>query len=416
MPASLISQVSTYGPRVLDAVFSSAPIWVPLLFIFVWWDLWLRYKRRHFIKEQGSVLLEVKVPRELPKSPQAIEIFLTSLYNVFAGHLIKVYWEGAVRPWFSLEIVSIGGSVHFFIWGPKNYKSRIETQLYAQFSNIEVHEVSDYALGVHHDPERLTFGWMGQLTLTKADAYPIKTYIDYGLNEDPDEEYKHDPLVPLLEYMGSLKSGEQAWVQILIQGHAKEGLRLGRLFPKPNWESGITKEIKEYIKKNAPQKEEAAREATVRDLTKTQMEVITAIERNKGKTPFDTMIRTGYFATKEAFNPVNIGGLLGNIIGHFSSPTSNGFRPAFSIASNLEYPWQNFKGKEKERREKLLLEAYKRRSFFNPPFKNFHGRAFVLTTEELATLWHFPSSQVATTPTLSRIPSKKAEAPSNLPV
>ena len=35
--------------------------------------------------------------------------------------------------------------------------------------------------------------------------------------------------------------------------------------------------------------------------------------------------------------------------------------------------------------------------------------------EELATLYHLPGA-VATTPTLTRIPSKKSEAPANLPV
>ena len=40
---------------------------------------------------------------------------------------------------------------------------------------------------------------------------------------------------------------------------------------------------------------------------------------------------------------------------------------------------------------------------------------FVLTTEELASLYHFPSS-TAETPTLPRTDSKKAEAPANLPL
>ncbi len=38
-----------------------------------------------------------------------------------------------------------------------------------------------------------------------------------------------------------------------------------------------------------------------------------------------------------------------------------------------------------------------------------------MTVEELATIFHFPG-KVATTPTLGRIPSKRAEPPSNLPI
>ena len=64
-----------------------------------------------------------------------------------------------------------------------------------------------------------------------------------------------------------------------------------------------------------------------------------------------------------------------------------------------------------------LLHAYKLRSFFELPYKNFGGlKPFILTTEELATIFHFPSGIVSQTPTLTRVPSKKSEAPSNLPI
>jgi hypothetical protein len=39
----------------------------------------------------------------------------------------------------------------------------------------------------------------------------------------------------------------------------------------------------------------------------------------------------------------------------------------------------------------------------------------VLSTEELATLYHFPGA-IAATPSINRIPSKKSEAPANLPI
>jgi hypothetical protein len=51
------------------------------------------------------------------------------------------------------------------------------------------------------------------------------------------------------------------------------------------------------------------------------------------------------------------------------------------------------------------------------PYKNYGGdKPFILTTEELATVFHFPSGLVSQTPTLKRVGSKKSEAPSNLPV
>ncbi len=398
---------------VLNALWKTAPIWLPALLLAVSFDIWLEYKRREWIKNKGSVLLEIKIPREILKTPAAMEVFLNTLYQPGVGSLIDVYLKGRVRSWFSLELVSIDGTVHFFIWAMEDFKSRIETQLYAQFPNIEVREVADYALAVHHDPSKIKFGWFGQFALTKADAYPIKTYIDYGLDENIEEEFKVDPITTVLEYLGSLKTGEQAWIQIMIQAHAKEGIKYGRVFTKPDWKGGIEKEIKDLMKKGLYKDPEDKSTPESKHLSEGQKEVVKAIERTSGKSAFDTMIRATYFAEVDVFNPANIGGLIGSVT-QFNSSNLNGFKPGFS--AGYDYPWQDFKERRKMNEQRKLLEAYKRRSFFNAPFKNFHGNPFILTTEELATIYHFPSSEVAATPTLSRIPSKKAEAPANLPI
>jgi hypothetical protein len=73
-----------------------------------------------------------------------------------------------------------------------------------------------------------------------------------------------------------------------------------------------------------------------------------------------------------------------------------------------------FKGKKVKFLKASFLEAYKRRSLFNVPFKNFPEKPFILTAEEIATIFHLPGSYV-TTPTLQRVSSRKSEAPSNIP-
>lgn len=397
--------------QIFNVLKSWSPIWVPALLCVVFFEIWIELKRREWVAKQGGVLLEIRLPREMLKSPQAMELFLNNLYNTSAGNLISVYLNGSMRTWFSLEIASIGGAVQFFIWCHKGFRQRIESQLYAQFPNIEIHEAKDYAMEVDYNPEKYSFGWFGQLGLVKPDAYPIKTYIDYGLDRDPKEEFKHDPIVSVLEFMGSLKKGEQAWIQILIQGHAKEGLKLGRLVTKPDWKKDVEKEIKEILKK-AQFKSDEEKLPTGQHLSEGQRDVIKAIERTTSKTAFDTTIRLAYIAEKEVFNPTNIGGLLGSMM-QFNSNNLNSFKPA--MGSGYDYPWQDPFGKGKASNEKRLLEAYKRRSYFSPPFRYAFSKPFIMTTEELATIFHFPG-QVAATPTLSRIPSKKAEAPANLPI
>jgi len=70
------------------------------------------------------------------------------------------------------------------------------------------------------------------------------------------------------------------------------------------------------------------------------------------------------------------------------------------------------------RKEKLTREmynAYRLRSFFFPPYQNYRQNPFILNTEELATIFHFPGN-VSATPTLAKIASKKSEPPPNLPI
>jgi hypothetical protein len=64
-----------------------------------------------------------------------------------------------------------------------------------------------------------------------------------------------------------------------------------------------------------------------------------------------------------------------------------------------------------------MFESFCRRSYFWPPYttQDFSQKHMVLNTEELATIYHFPGSAVRT-PNLKRIPSKRADAPSNLPL
>ena len=109
------------------------------------------------------------------------------------GDLIGKYWDGSVRSWFSLELVSIDGSVRFFIWTKEKFKDMIETQLYSQFPDIEIADISDkdYARAVPFDPDNYQY-WGCEFVKSGPSHVPIKTYTAYKLHEDP-KEFKIDP-------------------------------------------------------------------------------------------------------------------------------------------------------------------------------------------------------------------------------
>lgn len=405
------------GQRVFELVFNLAPIWIPLIIFEIFWPTWVNYVRSEFFFKQKYKTLEIKLPKEMLKSPLAMELFLTTLHQTGGeGTWYDKYWLGKTRPWFSLEIVSIEGVVRFFIWTREGMRNFIESSLYAQFPGIEVYDVPDYSLGVHHDPEIMNI-WATEIMLTKPDPYPIKTYVDYGLDRDPKEEFKVDPLAPFLEFLGSVGFNQQIWLQIIVRAHKAERKKGGmRLKMVDGLKEDSLKIINEILMRDPKTKisgkpDEDGKVARI-TLTKGEEEVVASIERNMAKQQFDIGIRALYIAKKENFNPGNISGILGNWK-QFSSETLNGFKPNSEVGSpSFSFPWQDYKEIRQNGMRKSMLENYKRRAFFYGPYV---GRAFTFSTEELATVFHFPG-QVAPTPTLTRIPSKKGQPPANLPI
>ncbi len=392
------------------------PVWLPAAFLVVMFNAWLRYKRVKFWQKEGSVLLEIKLPREINKSPLAMEIVLGAFHQT-SGETTWIHrvWKGQTRSYFSLEIVSLGGNVRFFIWTKPKHRNAIESQIYSQYPGIEIYEAEDYTKPFYYSPEKNEI-WAAEFALTKPDPYPIKTYVDYGLDKDPKEEFKIDPMTAMIEFLGSITEGHNVWIQIIIRAHKKR--RLADVFgeKEDSWVDEMEKEKDEIIEKLKAKKEEGG---FPRIPSRGEADVIAALERSATKFPFDCGIRAVYIADKDKFNPANIGGILGSVKQYSSSksPTGlNGFRPK-GWFMDFDYPWDEWWNR-KEKIKPKVLEEYKLRRLFYSPWKGkkFHGsKPFILNAEELATIYHFPGA-VSSTPTFERIPSKKSEAPSNLPI
>ncbi len=398
------------GTEVLRRViFLSSPLWVSIILGRLLWIIWYRYRQSEYIFKDKRVLLEVKIPREITKSPQAMELVTHILYQTYEANWLERFRKGVVRSWFSLELVSLGGTIHFYFQIPKFFKNLVETQIYSQYPEVEIGEVEDYTKAMAYDPQGAWQLWGAELQLGKADPYPIKTYVDYGLDKDPKEEYKIDPLTPVLELLSSIKPDEQVWIQILVMA-AKDRFPVpGSWFKKRGWKD----EARALVKKlrNLDEAERLAKEgkfAPVRFLSPGEETALKSIERNLDKFGFDCGLRLMYFSKKETFSPHNIVGLLG-AFKQFSSSELNSFKPGRK--TSFDFPWQDPFGYRLKAMKREMYAAYCRRGYFYHPHKR---KPFVLTSEELATIYHFPG-QVATTPTLERIESKRGEPPVNLP-
>src|SRR3989344_615231 len=400
-------------------IFLSVPLWLTILLISVFFQTWLNYKRRKFIREKGSGLLEVRLPKDPQNAPAAMEMVLEGMWEDVPGTTTDVYMDGAVRNWYSLELVSIGGDVKFYIWTWPSWRPIVENRLYAQYPGVEIHEAKDYALDIIHDPTKTKIGGLMSTALMKEDVIPIKTYIDFGLDKtDKEPEQIIDPLVPILESLGSRKPGEIAAFQILIQGHRGQTLLKDALInPQGHFSQEVKTAVEKIANGSAYFKGKKDDPPSILNLTKTQTEAIASIERNAGKHAYDTMIRILYAAPLEIADKMSTAGLIGSMrqfqyVG--KNHLLNGIRPAKFLG--YEFSWQDPFSIKSNREKREHLDAYKRRSFFNVPYKHLTRKPYVLTVEELATLFHFPAGATATTPSLLRIPSKKAEAPANLPI
>ena len=406
------------APSLLTEVFSVlvtfAPIWVPLFLLYFFWFFWVLYVRANFFKNQDYTVLEVKLPREILKSPLAMESVFSGLHQgVGESTWFDKYWSGKTRTWFSFEIASIEGQVKFFIWTRSFWREAIESQIYAQYPEVEIVEADDYTKMVAYDPEKISV-WGADFKLGESDAYPIKTYIDYGLDKDPKEEFKVDPMAPMIEHFGSVGKGEQMWLQYIIRVNKDEKKKKGTWFGKTGWKKEGEELVNDLMKRDP--KTKSSRELSpagfqiIPNLSKHEQEIVSAIERSITKLGFDVGMRGLYLAEKDKFRAINIMGLMG-VVKQFNSNTLNEFSPT-RYSTVLSYPWQDYKNLVKNRAARRVFDAYRRRSYFHHPYKT---QPFVLNTEELATVYHFPGSTVQT-PTVGRVPSKKSEAPSDLPV
>jgi hypothetical protein len=109
-------------------------LWKPFLFLYWWWRL------DGFLKKQHWVLLEIKLPKEILKPIRAMEVVFSSINGAVyqPPDLWEKWIDGQVQLSIGLEMVSIDGQPHFFIRTPKQYRDSVESNLYAQYPEIEI--------------------------------------------------------------------------------------------------------------------------------------------------------------------------------------------------------------------------------------------------------------------------------------
>ncbi len=425
-------------------------IWIPwLLFLFAR-DLWLKHKRTEFINKINWVLLEIRPPSEIKKTARAMEQFFAALHGAMNTPTLKErYLEGALQRWFSLEIVSLGGEIHFFICTPSLFRNLVEANIYAQYPEAEINEAADYVNNVPDEiPDKDYDLWGTELMLVKEDAYPIRTYLDFE-KELLALEQRIDPMASILETMSKLSPGEQIWIQTLVrpvgdkwkqEGEKLRDKLVGRKVVKKEglvkkeavaWKDAGKSEISHLITGKPVELTKEEKEEKPPSLTHGEQEVVKAIERNISKIGFDSLIRFVYLGRKDDFKRPTVSAVIGNYK-QFGTQDLNAFRPNPRITTMIDYEYQLKETREAYRKKRILAD-YKKRDFVQqspnisylnqflferlPVLKWFFIRSkpFSFNIEELATVFHFPIETVKT-PLTPRVEAKKGGPPTGLPV
>ncbi len=394
-------------------IVATSPIWIPIFIFWLMYEKWMDFVKLKFKLNQGRTTLRIKVPAEIYKSPEAMENVLAQVHNVQSpDNLWQTYIDGKHPLIMSLEIVSIGGDVRLYINCPtKKVRNAVEAQLYAQYPGIEVvEEPIDYTAEIVPDTKKYDL-FAFHMKQKGEEVFPIKTYIDFGLDKLPKEEFKLDPMAAMIEHLGTIKPHERLWVQFLCIPHAKKNFKTGYLHEKKTWEGSVQAKIDEMMGRNKDKTGPAELENQPR-LTPGERSVIEAMERNVGKYAYEVGIRWVYITKKGTFD----GNLIAPTIRAFSAYDLIG-RNQLGVAwrTDYDYNWfADWSGKKKDKLKKKELVNYKKRAKLFGTSYNPTMTFQIMSVEELATMFHIPSSTVMT-PGLARIPSTRKEAPPNLP-
>jgi len=429
-------------------------VYVPLFLLFLTKSLWLSHSRQRFINDMDWILLEVIPPREIQKTPRAMEQFFAGLHG---GHgppnWKNVNIEGYTQRWFSMEIVSLGGEIHFFVRTVSRFRDLIESNIYAQYPEAEIVQVDDYVQSVSQEAIGHSHDLYGtELILAKDDAYPIRTYLDFEKGVMT-EEQRIDPMASILEVMSKINDGEQVWIQTLVRPVDDSWKKQGEeLRDKLVGREKVKKQG--FIKKEAAAWKEAGKEQSQRLIagqafesasddpfssdspflwttTKAEQDVIHAIEENISKIGFETLIRFVYFAPKDAFDKPIVSSIIG-FYKQFGTQNLNAIKPNGRVGPDINYAYEGKTGRNLYRKKRVLAE-YKKRYF--PQYSTaisylklglferlpivswffLRSKPFVFNIEELATIYHYPATTVKA-PLTPKVEAKKGEPPIGLPV
>lgn len=347
-------------------------------------SLYLAYKKvskmsavLNFDKETEVLLIKLpKSGSEDNSGAEPAERFLSNLHGLLNTQ------ENRSLETITYEIVGSKNSVKFYVGVAKSSRSFVESQLYAHFPSVQIEVVKDYI------SEKTPNLQLKTIVLSKSNYFPIKTFKDFEV----------DPLSSITETIAGTGENELISLQVAMRpiqdGWQKDGYNYIEAL-KGGSNSGFLSSVVFALLEGfsnlifGPSENEKKSAEKPKELTNIDELSINAVE--------EKLVKMGY----EVEIKIMVGAQSG-------SDAEKVFKSIIASFSQYNIGHLNgFKLMDNNLRGDSALNSFKKRDLIFKPF--------ILNTDELAGIVHFPGSFVAT-PNISRAASKKGEPPLNLPI
>jgi len=314
--------------------------------------LWWKYRNREK-QSLEFVLLQVSVPKDNEVKIDAAEQFFSSLSSISHGGFLSFL---KTQQHISFEIVGRPGDIRFYVSMHHHLRDLVEKQIYGMYPGADIKEVDEY--NIFHEKSKVAFS---SYILAHADYYPLKVFKDLPV----------DTMSALTSAIGKMQPGEGAAIQIMVTPADDKWKNAGKSYIAS-------------IKKTEADPEKAQ--------YKVDPKVLEAIDNKVSRPGFKTVIRVVVSSTSQETAKMH----LHNIESVFASFSSQ----------------HNHLHSAKQLVKSTFMVDFIYRYF---PISNWpYRQTSVLSSEELATLFHFPNKSVET-PHIHWVTSKKAPAPADIP-
>jgi len=361
---------------------------VGLVVLAIAYLIYRRYAKSYLVKRANDlVLLEVKVPKKFERQEYENlktvaditaygEQFFSSLSGLFEGGIKGLIYT---QPVLSFEFVSKDNEIIFFVGVPRAYEDMVQKQIQSFYPNASVEPSGDFRIF----KEGLEVS-CASVSTSRSFVFPIKTF----------REFEYDSIATITNSLSKIGEGSRAAVQVLVkpinQGWRGQidwmvrRVQEGKSMPLGvSWYNKIGYFAGQFLSSHVNKDEDPLKKTTP-----IQEETLKLLTQKGSKTGFAVQIKILSMAKTKQEADSNLRNIFSGL-SQFSAPDRNGFRL--------------FPNQEKN----TFLTHFILRSFLG-------YRKMILNSEELASIYHFPSENLDT-PGIRWFMAKRAPVAANLP-